>query len=180
MRSETSVCVACRQPIAKGARLCHQCGTLQSWRRHITVGSTVLSIAGAVASGIFASLGWLHVQLTPSGVSIDLHVLAAENSRISVLAVNKGRSSGAIASARLIMPQELDAAAHTPAMELQLPSETVVAPGAVVQVSLASEHKALPRLARLGENGFEFRIEFHLLEPDGSFTVKVVRFSGNY
>lgn len=43
-------CIACKLEIEEGATKCVHCDTIQSWRRHLTFGSTVLSLLVALVS----------------------------------------------------------------------------------------------------------------------------------
>lgn len=80
--SETVPCLACREPIQRGASVCKECGAHQDWRRHLNFSGTILSLLVAL------------VSVTSIGVPWIVEAVEAESSELHASVVRTGEYAG--------------------------------------------------------------------------------------
>src|ERR1041384_5286666 len=88
-RTRLSTCVACKQPIPKGASFCNTCKIDQGWRRHISISNTTLALLVAVAGAISNAYTSISNYLDRES-NTSISVTTANEESIAVFVSNSG------------------------------------------------------------------------------------------
>ena len=96
--SDRVQCPVCREPIARGARKCINCGADLDWRRYFGLGNTTLALLTALVAVVSASAPEFVKILTPKVSNLSAHYVGinAAGSALSLFVENSGREAGAI------------------------------------------------------------------------------------
>lgn len=91
-------CSTCHEPIFPGARKCVHCDSYQDWRRHLSMGSSVLALLVALVSVIALSAPMFVQLATPKNSKVEVRFQRLHLDNAYVLASNHGVRPASIKS----------------------------------------------------------------------------------
>lgn len=107
---ENCKCIGCDEKISCNAKVCPNCGTFQNWRRHLNLGSAIISLLVAFLSLIVVLISQVQNIKTPDSelTAFIINVVGpvkygdgTDHARFEVYASNSGDRPGFIKSCRV-------------------------------------------------------------------------------
>jgi hypothetical protein len=140
--AERVPCPVCREPIARGARKCTECGSDLGWRRFFIFGNTTLALLTALVSVIGASYPAFKSMLTPrvSVLSAVFTGIKVSGTVVSMLVANRGQETGALRDVAFVYgPSERDDRLVVAALALPGDGAVFVEPGKTLGLNVSMD-----------------------------------------
>lgn len=119
-----SLCLTCCKPIHPKAKKCSECDSYQDWRRHLSMGSSVLALLVALVSVLALGAPLIKAALTPEDSNLRILFQGIRNNQLYAMVTNSGIRPGSIEGARL----RASLSPSTYSWDRELPLEPLIIP----------------------------------------------------